>query len=114
MPSHGTTSPSPHVAPPAARPRVESEPAEEPARRRGLAGGVTHAFRSLRHRNYRLYFFGQLVSLTGSWMQTTAFTWLAYELTHESTRAALASAAQVLPPSLLGARPPALAHRFRT
>jgi MFS family permease len=37
--------------------------------------------RSLRHRNYRLYFFGQLISLIGSWMQTTAQQWLVYRLT---------------------------------
>ncbi len=37
--------------------------------------------RSLRRRNYRLYFFGQLISLTGSWMQTTAQQWLVYRLT---------------------------------
>jgi hypothetical protein len=30
------------------------------------------AFRALRHRNYRLFFFGQLISLVGTWMQTTA------------------------------------------
>jgi MFS family permease len=35
----------------------------------------------MRHRNFRLFFFGQLVSLTGSWMQTTAQQWLAYRLT---------------------------------
>ncbi|HET7009912.1 MAG TPA: MFS transporter [Anaerolineales bacterium] len=35
----------------------------------------------MRHRNFRLFFFGQLISLTGSWMQTTAQQWLAYRLT---------------------------------
>jgi MFS family permease len=37
--------------------------------------------RSLRRSNYRLYFFGQLISLIGSWMQTTAQQWLVYRLT---------------------------------
>lgn len=37
--------------------------------------------RSLRHRNYRLYFSGQMISLIGSWMQTTAQQWLVYRLT---------------------------------
>jgi MFS family permease len=37
--------------------------------------------RSLRRRNYRLYFVGQLISLIGSWMQTTAQQWLVYRLT---------------------------------
>jgi MFS family permease len=59
-------------------------------------------FRSLRHRNYRLYFFGQLVSLVGSWVQTTALMWLAYELTKQSRWPALISAVQVLPTFVLG------------
>ncbi|MEI9888518.1 MAG: MFS transporter [Rhizomicrobium sp.] len=36
-----------------------------------------------RHRNYRLFFAGQLVSLMGSWMQNTAQPWLVYDLTHD-------------------------------
>jgi MFS family permease len=59
-------------------------------------------FRSLRHRNYRLYFFGQLVSLVGSWVQTTALTWLAYKLTGESLWASLITAVQLLPTCVLG------------
>ena len=35
-----------------------------------------------RHRNYRLFFTGQLVSLMGTWMQTVAQAWLVYSLTH--------------------------------
>jgi MFS family permease len=38
-------------------------------------------FRALRHRDYRLFFFGQLVSLVGTWMQSVAQAWLAYRLT---------------------------------
>ena len=41
-------------------------------------------FRSLRHRNYRLFFFGQLVSLIGTWMQNIGQAWLVYQLTHSS------------------------------
>lgn len=37
-------------------------------------------FSSLRHKNYRLYFFGQLISLPGTWMQWTAQGWLVYDL----------------------------------
>ncbi|MBI4377219.1 MAG: MFS transporter [Elusimicrobia bacterium] len=40
-------------------------------------------FRSLRYRNFRLFFFGQFVSLTGSWIQHTAQAWLVYRLTHD-------------------------------
>src|SRR5919108_6394761 len=38
-------------------------------------------FAALRHPNYRLYFFGQLVSLVGTWMQNVAQGWLVYQLT---------------------------------
>ncbi|MCU7496057.1 MAG: MFS transporter [Ignavibacteria bacterium] len=39
-------------------------------------------FSALRHKNYRLWFWGQMTSLFGSWMQTTAQGYLVYELTH--------------------------------
>src|SRR6516162_4147173 len=68
-------------------------------------------FRALRHRNYRLYFFGQLVSVTGSWVQTTALMWLAYRLTGRSQWPALILTAQILPTFLLGAWGGALADR---
>src|SRR5580658_1089978 len=38
--------------------------------------------RVFRHRNYRLFFAGQLVSLMGTWMQSVAQGWLVYTLTH--------------------------------
>src|SRR5438552_9032713 len=40
--------------------------------------------RALRHRNFQLFFSGQLVSLTGTWMQTAAEAWLVYRLTHSA------------------------------
>jgi MFS family permease len=43
-----------------------------------------HLFRALSSRNYRLFFFGQIVSLTGSWMQSVAMAWLVYQLTGSS------------------------------
>jgi MFS family permease len=39
------------------------------------------AGRALRHRNFQLFFSGQLISLTGTWMQTVAQSWLVYKLT---------------------------------
>ena len=45
---------------------------------------LKHAFSSLRHRNYRLWFWGQMVSLFGTWMQVTAQGFLIYELTRSS------------------------------
>lgn len=41
---------------------------------------AVNAIRSLRHRNYRLYFFGQLISLPGNWIQNLAMGWLVYRL----------------------------------
>jgi MFS family permease len=42
---------------------------------------VSTRFRALQHRNFQLFFAGQLVSLTGTWMQSTAQLWLVYKLT---------------------------------
>src|ERR1700742_1658659 len=39
-------------------------------------------FNAFRSRNYRLYFFGQSISLVGTWMQRTAVYWLIYVQTH--------------------------------
>ena len=43
--------------------------------------GLTRVFRSLRVRNYRLFWFGQLISVSGSWMQDVALSWLVLTLT---------------------------------
>jgi MFS family permease len=77
------------------------QPADVDASARSLRG-LEATFRSLRHRNYRLYFFGQLVSLTGTWMQTAALAWLAYVLEHKSKWPALVSTAQILPTFFFG------------
>lgn len=43
------------------------------------------SLRAFRHRNYRLFFFGQLISLIGTWMQSVAQSWLVYRLTGSAT-----------------------------
>jgi len=43
--------------------------------------GISHAWRALRHRNFRLFFGGQSISLIGSWMTRLATSWLVYRLT---------------------------------
>src|SRR5437870_4631295 len=48
----------------------------------GQSGGVPHTFRALRHRNFRLFLIGQIISLVGTWMQNVAQSWLVYRLTH--------------------------------
>ena len=47
-------------------------------------GTLSHAWRALRHHNFRLYFFGQGISLIGNWMTRLATTWLVYRLTHSA------------------------------
>jgi MFS family permease len=61
-----------------------------------------NAFRSLRVRNYRLYASGQLVSLTGTWMQRVAQDWLVLELTNSGTALGIVTALQFGPSLLLG------------
>ncbi len=70
-------------------------------------------FRSLRHRNYRLYFIGQTISLVGSLMQSTALQWLAYHLTNQSKWPAFLMIAMIGPTLLLGAWSGSLADRHR-
>src|SRR5215831_19358183 len=43
---------------------------------------VPHTFRALRHRNFRLFITGQIISLIGTFMQNVAQAWLVYKLTH--------------------------------
>ena len=60
------------------------------------------AFRALNHRNYRLYFGGQLTSLAGTWMQGAAQSWLVLKLTNSSMMLGAVSFAQFLPVLLVG------------
>ena len=48
---------------------------------RGNGSKLPSVFRALQHRNYQLFFAGQLTSLTGTWMQSVAQSWLVYRLT---------------------------------
>jgi len=56
----------------------------------------TH-FHSLYHRNYRYFFFGQLISLIGTWMQVMALAWLVYTITNSPFKLGIIGAAQFLP-----------------
>src|SRR5271156_5497102 len=68
-----------------------------------VVGGVAwrHTFSALKHPNFRLFFIGQLVSLIGTWMQTTAQGWLVYELTGSKALLGTVAAAGSLPLLLL-------------
>jgi len=57
---------------------------------------------SLRHRNYRLYFLGQLVSVMGTWMQTVAQSFLVLDLTHSGTALGLVTAVRFAPILVFG------------
>jgi MFS family permease len=58
-------------------------------------------FRALRHRNYRLFFCGQIISLVGTWMQSVAQSWLVYRLTGSSLLLGLVGFASQFPVFLL-------------
>ena len=57
-------------------------------------------FRALRHRNYRLYYTGQAISLSGTWMQTVAQSWLVIELTDSKAALGFVTMLQFLPITL--------------
>ena len=61
-----------------------------------------HALRALRHPNFRLYFFGQSISLAGTWMTRLATSWLVYRLTGSTLLLGLVSFAGQIPTFLLG------------
>src|SRR6202012_3436056 len=84
-------------------PPVAAAPAERPAGwSRGGRAGLRRSVSSLRHRNYRLFFFGQLISVMGTWMQTVAQSFLVLDLTHSGPDLGLAPAARFLPILIFG------------
>ena len=70
-------------------------------------------FASLRkHRNYRLFFTGQVISLSGSWMQNIALAWLVVELTHSPIALGILALCRFGPFTVFGLFAGALADRF--
>lgn len=57
---------------------------------------------AFRHRNFRLFWFGQLISLVGTWMQTLAQAWLILQLTHDPFWLGVVAGVQFLPVLILG------------
>ena len=49
-----------------------------------IGGSLSHAWRALRHRNFKLFFAGQSISVIGTWMTRLATTWLVYHLTESA------------------------------
>lgn len=70
------------------------------------------SFSSLSVHNYRLYFIGQAISLSGTWLQFVAQTWLILQLTHSGTYLGLLAAVQFLPVLLFGPYGGLIADRF--
>lgn len=60
------------------------------------------AFPALKHRNYRLYFIGQLLSLVGTWIQIVALGWLVFQLTKSAFMVGLVSSLGSLPVLIFG------------
>jgi len=63
--------------------------------------GFAHAYRALRHRNFRLFFAGQSISLIGTWMTRVATAWLVYRLTKSAVLLGTVSFAGQIPTFLL-------------
>jgi MFS family permease len=68
-----------------------------------LLRATRYTFRAMSVRNYRLYFVGQLVSMTGTWMQTIAQAWLVFQLTGSGVALGVTTALQFTPMLVAGA-----------
>ncbi len=79
-----------------------------PGERKGLA----LIFRTLRYRNFRLFFGGQMLSLIGTWMQQIAITWLVYRLTGSALLLGIVGFATQLPTFLLSPFAGVIADRY--
>jgi MFS family permease len=75
-------------------------------------GHLPRGLAALGHRNYRLFFAGQLVSVTGTWMQTLAQSWLVLTLTSSAFNLGLVNVIQFTPILLFGLFGGVLADRF--
>ena len=67
-----------------------------------VAAGFTRTFASLRNRNFRIFFTAQIVSVTGTWMQSIAQMWLVLHLTGSGFALGITAALQFTPMLLLG------------
>ncbi len=73
---------------------------------------IKQVLRSLKHRNYRLFFGGQGISLVGTWMQQIALGWLVYRLTDSAFLLGLVSFAGQIPTFILASFAGVLADRY--
>ncbi len=89
-----------------------SDHAEEDLRRPAGFAALGRIFSSLRVPNYRLYFSGQIISVSGTWMQGVAQAWLVLDLTGSGTALGLVSSLQFLPVLLFGPLGGVVTDRF--
>src|SRR5947207_2711694 len=75
-------------------------------------GGVSSIWRALHHRNFQLFFGGQLISLTGTWMQSVAQSWLVYRLTGSAVLLGLVGFSSQIPVLLLAPIGGSVADRY--
>ncbi len=73
---------------------------------------MSASFAALQVRNYRRFYVGQTISVSGTWMQTVAEAWLVLQLTHSGFALGVAAALQFLPMLLFGAWGGVLADRL--
>jgi len=78
-----------------------AESAMEITQPRAQTVRVPKTFRSLQHRNFQLYFIGQLISVAGTWMQVVAQAWLVYQLSHSALMLGLVGFAAAIPSLLI-------------
>ncbi|HEY7311615.1 MAG TPA: MFS transporter [Gemmataceae bacterium] len=71
-----------------------------------------HPLRALAHRDYRLYFAGQGISLVGTWMQQIAMSWVVYRMTQSSFQLSVVLFASQIPALVLSPASGALADRW--
>lgn len=73
---------------------------------------VSDIFRSLNNRNFSLFFYGQLISRIGMWMQRTAIIWLVYSITHSAFMIGVTTFAEQFPSFLFSVRGGIIADRY--
>lgn len=73
---------------------------------------IRSGFPALQHRNFRLFWFGQCISLIGSWMQNIGQSWLVLELTHSALKLSIVTMLQFIPMMVFSLYAGALVDRF--
>src|SRR5450432_4365006 len=94
-------------------PRSSQSNTQPSSSRKVPTGGWRFALRALAHRNYRLFFSGQSISLIGTWMTRIATSWLVYRLTGSALLLGLVGFAGQIPTFLLAPFAGVLVDRWR-